>query len=234
VVALVLVGLTGLVCGGWPLQFGPPAWEFAKSWASTTTFAGGAFTTAVALTVLPELTKYASKAGYAILSLLISLLVVVAPFVFSGLRNGDIKWDEKNKQYAVVYRGGFFFFWLSCALTLFAALAQLIVVFVIYREMFPETGAWSFDCAFYVLVGLGLLLCIYAVLSVKLTVDLQIKENSGAPLRPAEQMQRLQARREKLATLGANAEEWTRLNANALIKEPMESDQPRPLPWPVL
>jgi hypothetical protein len=233
--ALLVATGTGLYFGGRSLKFGPPAWEFAKSWASTTTFAGGAFTTAVAFSVLPELTKYASKAGYAILSLLISLLVVVAPFVFSGLRDGEIRWDEKNRQYAVTYRGEFVFFALSCALTLFAALAQLIVVFVVYREMFPDVDPWSLDCPLFVLAILVLLLCLYAGLSIKLTVQLQQKEKTQAQDRSAEQIQRLQVRRERLTNLGINANDLIReINANALLGEDMETGVQRPLPWPVL
>jgi hypothetical protein len=233
-ISLAIAAITGFVFGGWGLRFGPPAWEFAKSWASTTTVAGGAFTTAVAFGVLPELTKYASKAGYAILSLLISLLVVVAPFVFSGLRNGDIKWDDKNHQYAVVYHGGFFFLALSCGLTLFAALAQLIVVFVVYREMFPNIDAWSQDAPFYVMVALGVLLCTYAFFSIKLTVQLQKTENENAPKRSATRRASFRKEIGDLAEHGINVDELVRINADALVRERVESEQPRPLPWPVL
>jgi hypothetical protein len=230
-ISLAIVAITGLLCGGWGLRFGPPAWEFAKSWASTTTFAGGAFTTAVAFSVLPELTKYASKAGYAILSLLISLLVVVAPFVFSGLRDGEIKWDEKNHQYGVVYHGGFFFFWLSCALTLFAALAQLIVVFVVYREMFPDIDPWARDVPFYVMVGLGVVLCVYAILTIRLTIKLQTTENTDAPQRSARRRERFNEEMGNLAAFGINLD---RARIDALVRESMKSDKPQPLPWPVL
>jgi hypothetical protein len=239
-ISLAVVVLTALGFGGWGLQFGQPAWEFAKSWASTTTFAGGAFTTAVAFNVLPELTKYASKAGYAILALFISLLVVVAPFIFSGLRRGDVVWDEKNNQYTVVYRGCIFFLAMSCGLTLFAALAQLIVVFVVYREMYPEIDPWTFDRPFAVLAVLGGLLCIYAFLSIKLTVELQKEESNRAT---NEQTRRNQQLSDLLSQRGVTAKELGGMNVDAvirrlgghdLLREPVMTDNPRPLAWPVL
>jgi hypothetical protein len=238
-VSLAVVFLTALGFRGWGLQFGQPAWEFAKSWASTTTVAGGAFTTAVALGVLPELTKYASKAGYSILALLISLLVVVAPFIFSGPRDGDIVWDEKNHQFVVAYRGNFFFFVLSCGLTLFAALAQLIVVFVVYREMFPDIAPWSYDPPLYIMVALGGVICFYAFLSVKLTVQLQKQESDRAKDEKKKRYELLAKKLSDIAPIDQLANMKLeaivgKMDEHGLFAAPAEAEKPRPLSWPVL
>jgi hypothetical protein len=123
---------------------------------------------------------------------------------------------------------------LSCALTLFAALAQLIVVFVVYREMFPDIDPWARDVPFYVMVGLGVVLCVYAILTIRLTIKLQTTENTDAPERPAERTARFKEEMGNLAKLGINVDELVRINADALAREPMKTDKPRPLPWPVL
>jgi prepilin-type processing-associated H-X9-DG protein len=104
-------------------RMGTPAWDFAKSWTSTTTLVGAIVSTALALGALPELTKYASKSGYAVLSLLTSLVVVIAPFVFTVFRTGEVEKDTKTGTYSVVYQGWLWALLVSCAMTLFAGLA---------------------------------------------------------------------------------------------------------------
>ena len=69
-------------------KLGSPAWDFTKSWSSNTALAGAVISTALALSALPELTKYASKSGYSALALLISFAVIIAPFVFIAFRSG--------------------------------------------------------------------------------------------------------------------------------------------------
>ena len=229
-ISIATVALAGLIYGKLGLQFGPPAWEFAKSWASTTTIASSAFTTAVTFSVLPELTQYASKAGYAILSLLISLLVVVAPFVFFALRDGDIKPDKKNEHFEVVYRGCIGSFLASCALTLFAGLAQLIVVFAVYREMFPSDDLWSSDFASVAAAVLGAMLCIYAFLTIKLTIQLQVRESArGGSTETLSTV--LEVNDDEVAKM-ATAEVVKKLKVRGLL---ITGDgEPRPLSWPVL
>ncbi|MFQ3457639.1 hypothetical protein PMN64_30570 [Bradyrhizobium sp. UFLA01-814] len=79
-----------------------PSWDFAKSWTSNATLVGGIVTAALSLSALPELTKHASKSGY---SALVSLVVTVAPFIFTALRSGTVKKDATIQQDVVVYQG---------------------------------------------------------------------------------------------------------------------------------
>jgi hypothetical protein len=132
---------------------GSPAWDFAKSWFSTTTLVGAIISTALALSALPELTKYASKSGYSVLALLISLVVIVAPFIFVVFSKGEVKKDETGKKYSVEYEGPLWAFVVSCAITLFAGLAQLVVLCLLLHEVFQ--ALWS-------LIAGGLLACYWA------------------------------------------------------------------------
>jgi hypothetical protein len=126
-------------------KLGSPAWDFAKSWTSTTTLAGAIISTALTLSALPELTKYASKSGYAALAMLISLAIVVAPFVFVAFRVGEVGKDPATGQDAVIYKGSVWLFLVSGAITLFAGMAQVLVLFLLLDEIFLEYDFWSFS-----------------------------------------------------------------------------------------
>jgi hypothetical protein len=149
---------------------------------------GGIISTALALSALPELTKYASKSGYSILALLISFIVIVAPFVFTADRSGKVERDKAG-NYSVVYQGTLWRFVLSCAITLFAGLAQLVVFFLLLHEIFQGFGFWSYtsdsqpwscNLGSIMTFVLGLALCAYTCRSIYLTIDLQNTANTNA------------------------------------------------------
>jgi hypothetical protein len=165
---------------GWRYTLGSPAWDFAKSWFSTTTLVGAIISAALALSGLPELTKYASKSGYSVLALLISLVVIVAPFIFIVFRTGAIKEDGKDnttKKFSVEYEGSLWAFVVSCAATLFAGLAQVIVLGLLFHEVFQ--ALWSLIAGLIFVAVLGLGLWIYSVQSMWLTVKLQKAEKDA-------------------------------------------------------
>jgi hypothetical protein len=181
IVMTVARGKVGTLPEGF--KVGGPAWEFAKSWSTTLTLAGAAVTAALSLSALPELTKNASKNGYAIMALLIALLVVVAPLSFVICRRGDIMPDDENKKETVAYTGGLFAFFVSCTLTLFAGLAQLLILFLLGDELFRNYGVWSWWLVFHepwwfglgsiLIVSAAAVLCFHTVRSTKLTIDLE-------------------------------------------------------------
>jgi hypothetical protein len=171
-------------------KIGPPAWDFAKSWTSTTTLVSAIISTALTLSALPELTKYASKSGYSALALLISLAVTIAPFVFVVFRIGAIASDTVNgkKVLYVAYQGYLWSFLLSCAITLFAGLAQLVLLFLLLDEIFqeyrfwsfsPDHDPWSLNIGCILTFVLGGALCWYAASSMFLTIKLQMEANVG-------------------------------------------------------
>jgi hypothetical protein len=166
-------------------KIGPPSWDFAKSWTSNTTLVGAIISTALTLSALPELTKYASKSGYSTLVLLFSLAVIIAPFVFVAFRSGEIGKDPDNqKKDAVLYQGYLWAFLLSCAITLFAGLAQLVVLFLLLAEVFQEYPFWSFSWS--LIAGsiltflLSVALCWYVGNSMYFTIQLQVLHKEAA------------------------------------------------------
>jgi hypothetical protein len=171
---------------------GTPAWDFAKSWTSTTTLASAVITTALTLSALPELTRYASKSGYAALAMLISFAVVVAPFVFVAFRSGEIGKDPTGND-TVIYKGYLWLFLVSGAITLFAGLAQVVVLFLLLDEIFLRYGFWSFasyrDPWLALNVGsvstaaLMVALCRYVSHSMYLTIKLQKQADDSATVK---------------------------------------------------
>lgn len=169
-------------------KVGGPAWEFTKSWSSTLTFAGATVTAALALGALPELTKNASRNGYAIMALWIALIVVIAPLSFVILRNGSIVKDKKTEEEGVEYTGGILAFFSSCALTLFSGLAQLLVLFLLGDELFRGYGAWSWRLvdhdpwwigtgSILILVAAAML-CVHTLVSARLTIELELADRT--------------------------------------------------------
>jgi hypothetical protein len=184
-VMIVTRGKIFLKFGSLPDNFkiGPPAWEFAKSWSSTLTLAGATVTAALALSVLPELTRNASKNGYSIIAFLIGVVVAVAPISFVIFRHGEVVPDEATKKGSVLYTGGLFAFFVSCNLSLFAGLAQLLVLFLLGDELFRDYGVWSWHLVGHepwslgvgsILIVFAALLCIHTVRSMLLTVKLEL------------------------------------------------------------
>jgi hypothetical protein len=171
----------------WTFMLGPPAWDFAKSWTSTTTLIGGIVSAALALSALPELTKYASRSGYSVLALFISLVAVVAPFLFTVFTTGEVHRDKQG-TYSVVSKGPLQSFVLSCAATLFAGLAQLVILFFVLNEVLEGYWFWlSFkgappwvNVAFILTALLALGVCVYAGRSIGLTIKLQKDANTDA------------------------------------------------------
>jgi hypothetical protein len=187
-VSLVVAGL------GWlparpPLKsrMGSPAWDFAKSWTSTTTLVGAIISTALALSALPDLTRYASKSGYAILALFISFVVVLAPFIFTAFRTGVLVRDQKTGAWTVAYEGPLWALLLSCAATIFAGITQIVVFFLLLHEIFRGYSFWSYSAnldpisdnlGWVATLGLTAVLCIYSCYSIFLTVALQLDAKS--------------------------------------------------------
>jgi hypothetical protein len=152
-------------------KLGTPAWDFAKSWTSTTTLLGAMISTALTLTALPDLTKYASKSGYAALALLISLLVVIAPYVFVAFRSGTVGKDLETKKNVVIYEGCVWLFVVSCAITLFTGLAQIVLLMLLLGEVFHDGEAWLVAPA----AAVAFSMCWYVAVAMYLTIDLQKK-----------------------------------------------------------
>jgi len=122
---------------------GSPAWELDKSWISNTTVVSSVLATAMGLGALPELTKYASKTGYATLIFMTSLAVIIAPFLFTVFRAGTVKTDADNKT-VVDYKTLLPLTLLCGAVTLFAGMTQVVLLFLLFDEILLPYHFWSF------------------------------------------------------------------------------------------
>lgn len=159
---------------GTSFEFGSPAWDFAKSWSSNLTLASAAVSAGIALSSLPELSRYASRSGYGTWVLVISLAVLVAPFVFVLFRRGTV--DNGS----VAYNGSALSFFASCAITLFSGLAQIVILFLLLDEVFQSYASYSYTIALVLTMVLAGALCWYSVTSMLLTIEVQVKAKEEA------------------------------------------------------
>ena len=150
------------------MKFGEPAWKFAQSWSSTITIASTILAGALALGAVPELTQNASKSGYAILALFFAMLLVLAPFLFTASRKADPAADNVT----VTYQGRAGAFFLYGFLTVFAALGQLLVLFLLIEEIFAGFGFGAQVVLLILFLVLAALICVYSSRSMKLILQL--------------------------------------------------------------
>jgi hypothetical protein len=203
VAAAVLAAIVAMVTGGVArrrigaivganYRLGSPAWELDKSWISNTTVVSSVLATAMGLGSLPELTKYASKTGYAALIFMTSLAVIIAPFLSTAFRRGDVKKDDKNNS-AVVYGTCVWLFLVCGAVTLFAGITQVVVLFLLFDEIFLPYGFWSigsepqpwtsFNLGILSTAVLVVALCWYVSHSMFLTIRLQVQSEGQTGFR---------------------------------------------------
>ena len=227
---LIALSAWGAARISWRFKLGSPAWEFTKSWTTTTTLVATIISTALTLSALPELTDYASKSGYSVLALMISFAVIIAPFVFIFFRWGEIKEDNASKN--VVYEGYLLPFLISCTITLFAGLAQLVVLFLLLSEVFKEYRFWFYP-GWALAFVLGAALCWHACRSMFLTINLQVADNAkkaaaqSAANEAAAQLKAIDGRTDEKAVAQRKAIEDAERKAIEGVKGPL-------LTWPIL
>lgn len=157
-----------------------------KSWISNTTVVTSAIATAMALGALPELTKYASKTGYAALAFMTALAVIVAPFLFTAFRVGEIKEDG-----SVDYGTWLWLFLLTGAITLAAGMVQVVLLFLLFDEIFLGYRFWSLgsvdepwawpNLGLLLTVALFVALCRYVSHSMFMTIKQQATPKKTKP-----------------------------------------------------
>jgi len=113
---------------------GTPSWDFTRSWASNITIAGGLLSAALYVAVFPEQTAYISKGGFAVLTLLFTLLAGLAPFVFNVFRRGGL--DATAAPGAQLHYQGFVIWFLAASgITITAVSAQMLTLAVVIAEI---------------------------------------------------------------------------------------------------
>jgi len=65
---------------------GTPTWDFSQSWAANLTVIGGALTTLLSFTGLPNQGRFMTKTAYLRLGVLFTAMLVLAPPLFNFLR----------------------------------------------------------------------------------------------------------------------------------------------------
>jgi uncharacterized membrane protein len=132
------------------------------------------------------LTKYASKTGYAALAFMTALAVIVAPFIFTAFRVGEVKADG-----SVDYGTWLWLFLLTGAITLAAGMVQVVLLFLLFDEIFLAYHFWSMGSAtepwawpnlgFISTIVLFAALCWYVGHSMFMTVKLQANPKKVKP-----------------------------------------------------
>jgi hypothetical protein len=115
-------------------RIGSPAWDFSKSWASNVTVVGALFSTALAIVAVPDLTHHINKGGYALLNVLFTLLVVMAPFVFNVLRKPIITAVASPDGSNLQYQGFVVSFLVASGVTMWAVIGELVTLIIMIDE----------------------------------------------------------------------------------------------------
>jgi hypothetical protein len=115
-------------------RMGTPTWDFTRSWASNITIAGALLSAALYIAVFPEQTRYISKGGFGVLTLLFTLLAGFAPFVFNVFRRGGL--DPTAPPGAQLHYQGFVIWFLAASgITIGAVSAQMLTLAVVIAEI---------------------------------------------------------------------------------------------------
>lgn len=155
---------------------GPAHWDFKATWASNITVFGTIVTSVLSFTALPADTRYLTHAQYLSMSLLWTLVIALAPAVYSFLRTPAIQpVPEAAASAAPDYDGYVGGFLIAALFTLWAVFGQLATLGYLVVELggvhlIPPLALWSFE-ALLGFVALGLL--VYGYRSVIDTIAYQ-------------------------------------------------------------
>lgn len=102
---------------------GPPNWDFSKSWATNITIIGAVFGAFFSSKIVAA-PRFVVDPGYAMLSVLFAVVVVVAPLVFRAIsKEQSVLTPAGTKD--IQYQGNAAGFLVAMLLTLWAAFGQL-------------------------------------------------------------------------------------------------------------
>ena len=189
IVVYALVASVALVACGW-LASGQPrsaltkgvpgrvGWDFSKSWASNFTVIGAILGTTLSAQILPSTTVVLpSPKDYTSLSLLFAVLVVVAPFVYSGLLFTSDASGTQGQCWELL---------VACSLTLWGVIGELGTVGLVFYEAQHAHGlAQGAVVPLWIVLGAAIALTApYAIRTIKLLVGSPAK-GARASVAPA-------------------------------------------------
>ena len=125
--------------------------DFGKSWSTNLTAIGGVLATVLAGVTYPDVPRQIGKDGVTALSLLFAGLVVVAPFVFQGLRHNPP--DQKALRDLTGTNRGLA---IACSITFGAVIGELLTLVLLGWELIQGTvGVLLLFLGVLVLCGLA-------------------------------------------------------------------------------
>jgi hypothetical protein len=154
---------------------GSPTWDFSRSWASNLTVVGAFLSTTLALSSLPELTRHISKGGYALLNVIFTLIVAIAPFVFNVIRKPILTDVPGADGSTLQYQGYVFAFLIASGITVWAVSGQMITLIILVDEFSGAGLAPLLTRLLEALIGI-LTLCVmlYAAITIFWTAKSQV------------------------------------------------------------
>jgi hypothetical protein len=167
VVLLVMLYTNEKMTFGARLTNLPSTWSFKESWATNVTAGGGILAGIVGST---EVVKafLGTEASSSIALAIVGGAVAVAFVTFGGLLVQTVKYTDSETPTA----GGFV---LGASCTLAGAFGELVTLYVTGHKL--DLGGWQ-DRLLPIVIVIGVLLTIYAVISVRATLEV------GAPRSP--------------------------------------------------
>lgn len=187
---LVLTRWATLTDGpGLSASLGEVNWSFNDSWATTLTALGALLGTILSTTgVLPASPRPLSTAALGGLNLLFGLLVLLAPLLFSSFARAR---GSKEGDEGPSYEGTVWAFLVSCVLTIWAVLGELVTIFVLLQELVAGALSESLSWLFLILTALGaVLLGIYSCGTIKATLSFRTETTESAAAGGGTQLRR--------------------------------------------
>jgi hypothetical protein len=125
--------------------------DFTKSFASTLTAVGALLGTIVAAGVLPDDTQHLTSDAYVALNLVFGVAIVVAALIYASVQRAT--WDDlpdtRPKQQTRKQQGFVWVFVISCVITVWAVLGELLTLAILVDELGGDSGfttvaVWGF------------------------------------------------------------------------------------------
>lgn len=171
VVLLVMLYTNEKMTFGTRLTNLPSTWSFKESWATNVTAGGGILAGIVGST---EVVKafLGTEASSSIALAIVGGAVAVAFVTFGGLLVQTVKYVDSETPTA----GGFV---LGASCTLAGAFGELVTLYVTGHSL--ELGGWQ-DRLLPIVIVIGIVLTIYAVISVRATLEVGTRPQPPSPL----------------------------------------------------
>jgi hypothetical protein len=143
-------------------RMGSPSWKASESWSSNLTVGAGLVNSVLALTVITDLTVYMAKPAYAVVGMLFTAFVLLAPLVY-GISRRKVEVTATTPPVAPeAFEGSVLVFLAAGTLTLWASGGQLMTFALLMAELWRAGAVDASTAVVIVALVLGVLVALFS------------------------------------------------------------------------